>query len=238
MRSQENPVASQREIFQSYGVMKSNAALLLDYGFALEPLVGGHFAAGDAEATFSIRLEGGVTPDLAASRLKLWKAARRPPTGASVDVTRAEFSQLFSLLRVACAESMDLEEMVSSGVADAHAVQNPMSAALECRVLRKLAELASAALARFPVASDSSCTAEMVHASSWYASVARACAIVVHEEKAVLQFFIDLASHALIQLEGSKPDDATVWLATLDETTRASASDYLASMATVRSNMM
>merc|ERR1739841_249058 len=107
---------------------------------------------GAANAMFNVRLSLADQ-----NAVRLWRAARRPPTGASVDVSQDCPGVLFSLLRVACAESTDWDNIEQAGVTDAHGVQRPISVRLEGQVLRRLFDMSRESLARLmPVIADTS----------------------------------------------------------------------------------
>jgi len=263
MRASEDGVGPHCEILQSYGPSKNNAALFLDYGFVLVPTsmaagvaTSSDRLTGDAEATIAVRLPQAVEGDsdkkkACDSRLRLWRAARRPPTGvAVVDVKLASCGPLFSLLRVACASSEDLRAIVESGATDAHAVVFPVSEVLERRALDQLSETLSAALARFPASENvaegslstdaarapisvdivGSAVDARVWGPHWQSAAVDCCAVVVEEEKEVLCFYLRLAELAVARLDmgaaGCKYDEGA-WLASLPDAARVHAKDYL-----------
>jgi len=239
MRSNDGGSPAHREVLQSYGPNKSNTTLLLEYGFVLssEPEEGSAGRAGEAEVALLVRLppkgaagaagsidEGDAAA--AAVRLRLWRSACRPPTGASVDVRRSDSGPLFSLLRVATAGPAEAEVLEKSGASDANSVREPMSAASERKVLQHLLGLASAAIARLEEAlphGGAQAQSDLFE-QPWEAMAAKACVSVAEEEKAVLRFYRSLAEVALSCLEGSSADD---WLATLTAGERTHASSYI-----------
>lgn len=128
MRSGDAGAGSASEVLQSYGD-KSNAALLLDYGFALRA------RPEAAAATLYISLKGEGRPGVplgdsaADARSRLLRAARRSG-GARLDLACGNPGDLLPLLRAMVAEESELEGTVQDG---ARPLPLPTEHACTCR---------------------------------------------------------------------------------------------------------